>query len=210
MENGCMIRLRLRKLIDSKCDKLALNFSQKVIRAIRCSTDDQMLRQTVSFSQYQDLQETFLSLLYKFKKLDELKRELQSMDDNSAYDFLRHSLDSETTQNRMTEENPLPLDAQIPNKKSNGSRLLKYLSKVNQIALQLYVIRLLVMDDFQKSGHVDKFNYFLCLWLRQHKDEPTFREIFQKLMKNAKSRSGLYCACDVLHSEVSGCAVVRW
>lgn len=198
-----MIRLRLRKLIDSKCDDLALNFSQKVIQAIRCSSDDQMLRRTVSILQYQDLQETCLSLLYKFKKLDEVKRELQSMDDISAYDFLRNSLDSETTQNRMTEENPLPLDAQTPNKKSNANRLLKYLAKVNQIALQLYVIRLFVVDDFKKSGHVDKFNYFLCLWLRKHKHEPAFREHFQKLMKNAKSRSALYCACDVLHSEVS-------
>lgn len=203
-----MIALRLRKLVESKCDKMALNFSQKAIYAIHRSSDDQPLRKTVSVRQHQDLQETYLSLLFKFKELDLLKKELQSMDDDSAYDFLRSSLDTEKASQTKTEQvNPALITAS--DKRSGGNRLLKYQIKVNQIALQLYVIRLLSNNDFSEEANADRLRHYLKRWIHHYKDEANFKESFKKLVNNARCRLQLYLACETLFAAVSYCGLTN-
>lgn len=205
MEHGCMIVLRLRKLVESKCDKLALNFSHKAIEAFRRSSDIQPLHLTVC--QTQDLQETYLSLLFKFKKLEMLKKELESMDDDSAYDFLRSSLDREAVDKATMEktEQINPVLATTVDKKSGFNRLLKYRTRVNQYALQLYVIRLLSNDSFSEEANADRLKHYLKRWIEHYKDEKNFKDLFRKLVNNSHCRLQQYVACGVLFDMVRRC-----
>lgn len=200
MERGCMIVLRLRKLIESKSDKHAFNFCQKALQAIRTSRSDQPLRQNVSVRQHQDLQEAYMSLLVKYKKYVQLKDEIEELEEGALYAFLRCSIETERVEKAADEQaNNEALVPMAPKRKKN--RLLKYQCQVNQFAIQLYVQRLLSIENFE-SDHQKKLNYFLGLWLHQYKNDDGFRDKFKTLVDCAYSRFHLYLACEKLWQEV--------
>lgn len=87
-ERGCMIMLRAQKLVEDKCDYYAMKFIRQAFRAIRSCTEAHPLRQVVSFRQHIVLLGIYLSLLYKYKKVDELKAELELMSFETAKDFI--------------------------------------------------------------------------------------------------------------------------
>lgn len=93
-ERGCMIVMRAQKLIEAKCDQMGMRLIRKALCAIRSCTADHPLRQNVSVKQHLNLLEMYLSLLYKYKKLTELKNELDSMTYDSAKEFIYYSYSS--------------------------------------------------------------------------------------------------------------------
>lgn len=202
MERGCMIALRLHKLIESKIDKHALNFSQKALQAIRLSTGEQILRQNVSVRQHQDLLEAYMSLLIKFQKYVQLKNEVESMDEGALHQFLWYSLETERVETAAEDKsNNEPTAPGLPKRKRY--RLLKWQKEANQFAVQLYVMKVLNLEHFDDAVHRGRLEYFLGLWLHQYKNAADFRERFKKLVDHSFSRLQLYVACEKLHHEVS-------
>lgn len=204
-----MIMLRLLKLIDTKCDRLALNFCQKALQAIRASSGTEALRTSVTEGNYQKLQQTYLSLLVKFKQGDVLKATLKAMDYDTATDFLRYSRDAEITERasliNSEQSNAVPITSTsttaVP-KKPSEYRLLKYLSKVNKIALNSYLIQLFEMETFVEDKHRDLMTHYLAIWIREHRSENNFHALFKNLVNRATSSARIFIACDILCIEV--------
>lgn len=203
-----MIEMRARALVESKCEKLALNFITEALRAIRMCANDHLLRRTVSQLQHQKLLEMYFSLLYKFKESSRLKQELEEMEIVSAKEFIVNSF---AAINANEAKNPiLKLIAETSNANKKRSaikhatscvmRLHKYHVLVSQYALQLILVRML-------SGEYglyldDIFIDLLTEWIRRNKPKPNFDELFQKLVNTAVSNSVIYDCCEVLYKLV--------
>lgn len=199
-----MIIMRLERLVDTKCDKLAVNFCQKALQAIRASGPSEVLQTSVTTGNYQRLLRNWLALLVKLKQFDTMKSILESMSDEDISDFLRFSRDAELSQRtaEITQQSlPLPL-ATPATKRSTEHRLLKNLSRVNQIALHLYIIRLLRMDPFDEELNRNILLHYLTLWISDYSDKEDFDTLFKDLLKNAATSRQSFIACDALIIEV--------
>lgn len=205
-ERGCMIDMRARKLIESKCDKLALNFISEALRVIRSCTDDHLLRRTVSLLQHQCLHEMYYSLLYKFKESTRLKVELEAMELESAKEFILHSFatidahvaTNDTLKSKLIASNAAKKDP----KQSHTQRLHKYQDSVSQYALQLILVRIL-SGEYGTDGLDAIFKELLTEWIRRNKQKMNFDELFQKLIQTAVSNSQIYDCCEILYELVS-------
>lgn len=208
IERGCMIQMRVQALIESKCDKLALNLLTEALRVIRTCTNDHLLRRTISVLQHQNLLEMYFSLLYKFKESSRLKCELEAMDIEAAKEFIINSfatIDANEATNPKLKPNPQAINTKMSktdNKQSYIVRLHKYHASVSQYALQLILVRMLSgeygMDDLENV-----FTALLTEWIRRNKHKENFDELFQKLIQTASSNSVIYDCCEILYRLVS-------
>lgn len=210
-ERGCMIEMRAHALIESKCDKLALNFITEALRAIRMCTNDHSLRRTVSLLQHQRLLEMYFSLLYKFKESSRLKQELEEMEIESAKEFIVNSfatVDANEAKNPKLQSNSESFNAkkrssskQTSSSSSCVMRLHKYHVLVSQYALQLILVRVLSGEYGLGLDYI--FTDLLTEWIRRNKSQANFDELFQKLINTAVSNAVIYDCCEVLYKLVS-------
>lgn len=202
-ERGCMIEMRARALIESKCDKLALNFITEALRAIHMCTHDHLLRRTVSLLQHQSLFELYFSLLYKFKESSRLKTELEAMKVDAVKEFIVNSF---ATIDANEATNPA-LKSQTPNatkkckKPTCTTRLHKYHVSVTQYALQYILVRVL-SGEYGTSDLETVFIALLTEWIRRNKPKDNFYELFRKLIQTAYSSEVIYDCCRVLYEMV--------
>lgn len=191
-----MIEMRALKLIESKCDRLALNFISEALRVIRMCTDDHLLRQTVSCRQHLNLLELYFSLLYKFKESSRLKTELESMEIVSVKEFILNSFYS--------------IDAYLANQKLQpkkghtvtcAGRLHKYHVSVSQYALQLILVRFL-SGQYGTDGLGTVFEHLLTEWIRRNESRTDFHDLFQKIIQTAASNSQIYECCEIIFKRV--------
>lgn len=208
-ERGCMIVMRVQKLVESKCDPMAFRLCRQAIHAIRLCTDAHPLRHTVSVRQHQSLLETYFSLLYKFNKLEDIKVELNAMDAESAVDYIENSfisigkMEMVIAKKKTTGSNS-NASSIIPNKYDNHlyvNRLHKYHVRISQYALQYFLVKSL------RAEHSDENSYMiqrlLRLWLDQHQKEPNFHDLFSKLVLNSQTKFQIYLCCETLYRSVS-------
>lgn len=195
-----MIMMRLEKLVETKCDRMALNFCQKVLQAIRNSSETENLYTTVTTGNFQKLQRILLSLMVKLKQFDALKATVQAMDFDTLTDFLRYSRDAEYKAQQITDD-PTLLTPQL--KRSSEIRLLKHLSIVNRYALNTYLGRLFAMKPFNEDLYRELFVHYLTIWVRQNRDNRLFHELFKELVSDAVDNVTAFIACDALNAEVS-------
>lgn len=237
-----MITMRLRKLIESKCDELAIRFCRRALKAIRGCDNMHPLRQTVSVRHHQTILETYFSLLVKYKKLNELKQELESIDFDSMDEFILNNINTISTNAENSKREKCSLIEQenvshqifesssrtnslvtsqsqaVPSTSSSVTntkcisseqiqfnRLHKYLIKVNEFALQLFVLRILSDSQFTEKTHRATLEKFLTLWIDQHKHESNFDNLFTKLIANSRTRLQMYISCEILFNHVSAC-----
>lgn len=216
--------MRVRKLVESKCDQLALKLSRQAIRAIRYCTDAHPLRQTVSVRQHQSLLEVYLSLLFKYKKIAEIKDELQQMDYESSTEFLINSFSSInenesiivnrnavaiTSQRNEIDQNKIASIAITSTatpgsqlgKRLNSNRLHKHHVRVSQYALQLFIVRTLTEESNDTRNST--LEQFLGFWIEQHKHESNFQDLFAKLVHNAQNKFQKYICCESLYKTVN-------
>lgn len=202
-ERGCMIQMRVQALIESKCDKLALNFLTEALRVIRICTNDHSLRRTISVLQHQNLLELYFSLLYKFKESARLKCELEALDINAAKEFILNSFATidanESTLNTKSQTN---MSTKKSSKQSYVIRLHKYHVSVSQYALQLILVRML-SGEYGTDDLAAIFIALLSEWIRRNKQKDNFDELFQKLIQTAASNAIIYDCCEVLYKMVS-------
>lgn len=211
-----MIVMRAQKLVESKCDQLAFRLCRQAIHAIRLCTDVHPLRHTVSVRQHQSLLETYLSLLFKSKRLDEVNAELDAMDGGSAVEYIENSFISIS----KTEVLLARKISNITNGNGNGTgttiatatttdvnsqfcvnRLHKYLVRVSQYALQYILLKALRADHSDENAHV--VCRLLRLWMDQHRTEDNFHELYSKLVLNSKTKFQIYLCCEILYRAVS-------
>lgn len=206
-ERGCMIELRLKQLIDAKCDKFAFNLSQRAIRATKSCNDERLLLHTINYSQYFFILENYLSLLYKYKQLDKVKQELEKLDFEEAHSFLQKCLTTMQKNEKFiaykkktSQNNPIGSGAaQI--EAPNPSRLHKYHICVCEYALQLILVRSL-SEEYDQT-RTEKMGQLLGVWIRKYQREKNFAERFHKLVQNARSNYQIYECCEVLYKRVS-------
>lgn len=204
-ERGCMIEMRTRKLIESKCDRLAMNFVTEALRVIRMCTDEHVLRRTVSLGQHQSLLEIYFSLLYKFKESSRIKIELEAMDLESIKEFIINSFATIDAHVAMTNSKLKQKSQTVNNKKqqqSSAVRLHKYHVSVSQYALQLILVRILC-GEYGMNGLENIFKDLLTEWIRRNKQQPNFGELFQKLLQTSASNTQIYECCEFLYELVS-------
>lgn len=188
-----MMALRTIKLVESKCDQMALKLSHRATLALRSCTGSHRLRNVVSIEQHQLLMEIYFSLLYKYKKLEKIKFELRILDDQSLHRFI------ECTFNRLNDSIAKPKYHRI-------ARLTKYLKCVNQFALQFRLVQLLHFD-YNSQLHDQLIQPLFLLWLRQHRGATNFNELLMKLMANAVDKNQKYLCCQIIHESVSICSI---
>lgn len=196
-ERGCMIEMRARKLIESKCDKLALNFVMEALRAIRMCADDHLLRQTVSLLQHHNLLEMYFCLLYKFKESSRLKTELESMEIVSAKEFILNSF-ATIDAYLANQQYRAKFQTKMKPKVTCAGRLHKYHVSVSQYALQLILVRILSGEYSETIGLDTIFQDLLIEWIRRNLDRNNFDELFQKLIQTASSNSQIYESCEIV------------
>lgn len=249
-ERGCMIDMRLRKLVESKCDDLAIRFCRRALQAIRVCGNNHPLRQTVSVRQHQSILETYFSLLVKFKKINDLKNELELMDYETVAEFilyhanLPNPINGSTCENENKPNSSINIEQeheniespiaspssnvttysllqQTPstssssslascntnrlgfNENTQNSRLQKYSVKANELALQLFILRILGDEKFTEISHKPLLQQFLNLWIHQHKDNTNFDHLFKKMIANSRARPQMYISCEILYNYVS-------
>lgn len=204
-ERGCMIEMRARKLIETKCDQFAMNFVMEALRVIRICADDHLLRQTVSVIQHQSLLEIYFSLLYKFKESSRLKIELESMDLQSAKEFILNSFQTIDIHiakiERLLRFNLKNTTKHEQIKQSAAGRLHKYHLSVSQYALQLVLVRIL-NEEYGTDGLYYVFRDLLTEWIQRNKNQCNFDELFQKLIQTAACNSYIYDCCEILYEMV--------
>lgn len=197
-----MIEMRARKLIESKCDRLALNFVTGALRAIRSCTDEHVLRQTVSLGQHQSLLEIYFSLLYKFKESSRLKSELEATELESAKEFIINSFATiDVYEATQTQQPKSQANNTTKKEHSSATRLHKYHISVSQYALQLILVRIL-SGKYGDNGLETVFKRLLTEWIRRNKHEDNFDELFQKLIQTAAANSKIYECCEILNEMV--------
>ncbi|XP_031617631.1 uncharacterized protein LOC116337332 isoform X2 [Contarinia nasturtii] len=200
IERGCMIDMRVKKLIASKCDRFAMNFVTEALRAIQTCTDDHMLRRVVSLGQNQSLLEIYFSFLYKFKESSRLKVELEAMHLDSAKEFILNCFATidfyEATNQRLRST----IHASNAMKKAHpaAARLHKYHVSVSQYALQLILVRLLA-GEYGNDGVEATFRDLLTEWIRRNREQENFDKLFHKLIQTASSNSRIYECCEILY-----------
>lgn len=208
-ERGCMIEMRARALIESKCDKLALNFITEALRVIRTCTNDHLLRRTISLLQHQSLLEMYFSLLYKFKESYRLKQELEEMEVESAKEFIVNSfatIDANEAKSSKLKSSSTSSIIDSTKRSSNKqtscavTRLHKYHGLVSQYALQLILVRMLSGEYGLYLDNI--FTALLSEWVRRNKPKDNFDELFQKLINTAVSNAVVYDCCEVLYNMV--------
>lgn len=196
-----MIEMRARKLIETKCDRFALNFVTEALRVIRLCTDEHLLRQTVSLIQHQSLLEIYFSLLYKFKESSRLKTELETMDVQAAKEFILNSfatIDIYVSRNERLQR----LKSQTEQiKPTAAGRLHKYQVSLSQYALQLILTRIL-SAEYSTDGLDVAFRDLLTEWIRRKKHHANFGELFHKLVQTTASSSYVYDCCEILYEMV--------
>lgn len=208
-ERGCMIEMRARALIESKCDKLALNFITEALRVIRMCTNDHLLRRTVSLLQHQRMLEMYFSLLYKFKESSRLKQELEDMEIESAKEFIVNSFatvdanEAKSPQLQSISESFNARRRSSSKQTTCAMRLHKYHALVTQYALQLILVR--VLSGEYGLGLDQIFIDILTTWIRRNKPKANFDELFQQLINTAVSNDVTYDCCEVLYKLVSQC-----
>lgn len=198
-----MIEMRACALIESKCDKLALNFITEALRVIRMCTNDHQLRRTVSLLQHQRLLEMYFSLLYKFKESSRLKQELEDMDIESAKEFIVNSfatVDANAAKYPELHQAVGAKNRSTVKHTTCAMRLHKYHALVSQYALQLILVR--VLSGEYGLGLDQIFSALLTEWIRRNKSSASFDELFQKLINTAVSNEVVYDCCAVLYKLV--------
>lgn len=206
MERGCMIEMRAQKLIESRtCDDMALRFICRALRAIRTCTDDHMLRKTVSCRQLQSLLECYLSLLYKMKRYDKLRHELESMDLESVREFIVNSFWSVSQYLTMNhKENCSTAKERNREKKTEKSwidRLLKYHLSVCKYAVQLILTRIL-NEEYKNENLNETLGELLGIWIKQNRQQPNFNELFRRLVQTSKTSAQIYNCCEYFYRMV--------
>lgn len=212
IERGCMIEMRARKLIETKCDRLAMNFVTEALRIIRLCNDEHILRKTVSLGQHQTLYEIYFSLMYKFKDSSRLKAELEAMDLEQVVDFIVNSFASIDAHVALTkklvkkqqQQQPSPSQQQTGKRKeqlSATARLHKYHVAVSQYALQLILVRIL-SGEYTTDCLDYAFRRLLIEWIRRNKEVQNFDELFQKLIQTAATNARIYDCCEILYEMV--------
>lgn len=199
-----MIEIRMRKLIESKCDRLAMNFVTEALRVIRQCTDDHLLRRTVSLGQHQSMLEIYFSLLYKFKESSRLKIEFEAMELEQVKEFIINSFATIDAYMAMTTKLKQKQKSQSTGKKqqSSAQRLHKYQVSVSQYALQLILVRIL-SGKYCTDGLDNAFRQLLTEWIQRNRQQENFEELFQKLIQTAASNSKIYECCEILYEMVS-------
>lgn len=183
--------MRVKKLIDSKCDQIVLKFTQRIIYAIQLCTDCHPLRKRLSIKQHQFLLQIYFALLLKYKKIDILKTELDQIDIKWALEY---------TQLKSLKKCS---NEQIKN------RLWKHVENVSGFILQYFLIKLLrtnihdVDVDNLDPKNIRITQIVLKIWLIKHKHDRNFNLMFIKLMENANSKSIIYLCCETLYKTVS-------
>lgn len=206
-ERGCMIVMRVQKLVESKCDQLAFKLCRQAIHAIRLCTNAHPLRHTVSVRQHQSLLETYLSLLFKSKRLDDINAELDSMDADSAAEYIENSIISiGKTEIIIARKKAISNNVDVASLATNNShlyvnRLHKYHVRVSQYALQYFLLKTLRADHSEENSA--RIQRLLRLWLDQHRNESNFHDLFSKLVLNSKSKFQIYFCCETLYRMVS-------
>lgn len=195
----------MRKLIESKCDRLAMNFVTEALRIIRHCSDIHLLRRTVSLGQHQSMLEIYFSLLYKFKESSRLKIEFESMEFEQFKEFIINSFATIDAYMAMTTNLKLKQKSHgIAGKKQQTSaqRLHKYQVSVSQYALQLILVRIL-SGKYSMDGLDYEFKQLLVVWIQRNRQLENFEELFQKLIQTAASNSQIYECCEILYEMVS-------
>lgn len=199
-----MIDMRARKLIETKCDKLALNFVTEALRVVRMCTDEHLLRRTVSLGQHQSFLKIYFCLLYKFKETVRLKDELEAMDVQSAKEFILNSFATVDSYAATIQRRTQSLASNATKKKQKqtaAARLHKYHVLVSQYALQLILVRIL-SGGYGRDDLQDIFRDLLTEWIRRNKCLNNFDELFRKVIQAASSNSQIYDCCEILYEMV--------
>lgn len=205
-ERGCMIEMRARALVESKCEKLALNFITEALRVIRACTNEHLLRRTVSMLQHQSLLEIYFSLLYKFRQSSRIKQELEEMELESVKEFIVNSFATiDANAAKHLKSQAISSTSNTPKRSSTkqttcAMRLHKHHVLVSQYALQLILVR--VLSGEYGLGLGDIFTALLSEWVQHNKPKENFDELFQKLINTAVSNAVVYDCCEVLYEMV--------
>lgn len=207
-ERGCMIVMRVQKLVESKCDQLAFNLCQHAIHAIRLCTNAHPLRHTVSVRQHQSLLETYLSLLIKSKRWEDINAELNAMDTESAAEYIENSFISiGRTEEIIAKKKDVCSGGSAESNSDNNSshlyvnRLHKYHVRVSQYALQYFLVNTLRADHSDENSTM--IRRLLRLWMDQHRMATNFNDLFSKLVLNSKTKFQIYFCCETLYRTVS-------
>lgn len=202
-----MIVMRVQKLVESKCDQLAFKLCRQAIHAIRLCTNAHPLRHTVSVRQHQTLLETYLSLLFKFKRLEDINTELDSMDAESAAEYIENSFISiDKTEAVIARKKAIGSNGNVASMADHNNhlyvnRLHKYHVRVSQYALQYFLVKTLRTEHSEEN--LAMIRRLLRLWMDQHRNEANFHDLFYKLVLNSKTKFQFYFCCETLYRTVS-------
>lgn len=191
--------MRTQNLIDAKCDKFALKLIERIIYAIRRCTNCHPLRKTLSIMQHQYLLQAYFSLLFKFKRIDHLKNELNAIDLESALKFIEYTYFKcdhfQASQSQW--KNIIDAELKITN------RLHKFTQHMKQFSLQFFLIKFL-RNNVEHNVNYDRIiQIMIKIWLIAHHDSEDFNIMFTKLVENTSTNMLTYLCCDTLYKTVS-------
>lgn len=188
-----MIVLRICKLIESESDEYALNFCRKAMKAMRSITNVQTLRDTISAEQHQFLQGAYMSLLFKYKKFEELRNEILVMDEKEIRNFVNGSIETVRKAQKQQELSTYPLQVSVT--------LLNFQMNSIKYSIETHLMQLMGICDDDNSQ--EKLDFWLDLWFAHHKDEIITRDKVNNLMVNSFSTLQTYLVCEKLYNYVS-------
>lgn len=201
MERGCMIELRAQKLVESKLNPFAVNFTRHALRAIRSCTNGHTLLANLSTRHHQCIMEIYYTLLLKSEKFSSLQSELAALDIQLAKQFIKNTY---ATLQEMSKTPPKSSDTSKKSDKKRSwlDRLRKPYIYMSSFVLRFTLKRILNEDPPQESNdHILK--ELLDIWIIEHEGAADFESLFSDLVQTkSQSSARIYDCCEYFHQKV--------
>lgn len=200
MERGCMIELRAQKLVETKLNKFAINFTRHALRAIRACTNNHTLHANMSSRHYQCIMEIYYTLLLKCDMVGRLESELMALDMQLAKRFIKNAYDT---------LNEMPKSPQQSNDKTTKSdKKRTWLDRIRKpyIYMSSYVLNFVLKRILNEDPPQEDNNQILQELLDiffQHKNAAGFEMRFRDLVKTkSQSKARVFDCCEYFCEKV--------
>ncbi|XP_033610891.1 serine-rich adhesin for platelets isoform X3 [Cryptotermes secundus] len=174
-EKGILLSMRLEMLCESKCEDLALKLAEAIHRCLR-SRDSCFLEES-SDEQFFYTIDMYIALLYKFKRIHDIIKELK----------------------HFNLKDGLLLVRRYALKDGKRARVWKYSAKVAELAAQ-YFLTVAMVKPVSETGTL--LQDLMTEWALLHSDLPsvsqTLPNMIRKLIQPAESAVHIYLFCQVL------------
>lgn len=175
-EHGYLVAMRLKKLCDSRCEDLALRFSNACLRCLR-SPESSKFHVVTTEDQHRYILDIYIALLNKYMRTYDI-----------IYEFKNLSL-----------QEGLSLVARFTNKRVELSRVWRHCSRIAELAAQFFITAAMTKPVEEIETILGDLLRAWIYLINKGDGIVTIPTVMRKIIQTADSAAHIYICCEVLH-----------